>query len=131
MDVQASTGHRLISRPTEVEGRGEPQSLTDRVRLTPPRQREIAELRIGADGDDIVFQIHVASQRLETTERASFARDRGDDRPNTTAIDRAGPTSVDRREEWRAVGRNRRVEQAVLSEIAAALAPATQPATRP
>lgn len=127
VDSEASTPRRLVSRPTEIEGRGEPRSIGDRVGLTPVRQREIAELRVEPQGGGVLVQIQVVNQRLETAERAAFTPGRGDDRPNTTAIDRAGPASVDRREEWRTAGRNRRTEQMILNEIQASMGPTTQP----
>lgn len=131
VDSAVSTQTRLVSRPTEVEGRGEAHTPRDRIRLTPSRMRQIAELRIVPQGAGVAVQFSVTDQRLEVSERAAF-RPRNDDRPgNQTAIDRSGPSSTDRREEWVTAGRNRRTEQAVLDEIQAALASASQPASSP
>ncbi len=127
VDGEVSRPGRLISRPVELEGRSDTGTLGDRVRLTPARQRQIGELRVEPQSGAVVVQVSVLTQRLETTERASFSRERGDDRPNRTPINRAGPASVDRREEWRTIGRARPKEQAILDEVQAALVTETRP----
>ncbi|MHC4442294.1 MAG: hypothetical protein ACYTA5_06825 [Planctomycetota bacterium] len=59
----------------------------------------------------------VGNQRLETAERASFAEQRGDDRPSDTPIDRLGSTSTYRQEDWIDVSRDRKTELMILDAI--------------
>jgi hypothetical protein len=122
VDQEASTATHLVSRPTEVEGRGEPHNVRDRIRLAPGRQRQMAEMNLDPQGGATMVQVSVRSQRLETSERATFARMRGDDRPAAqTPIDRPGPTGVDTREQWVNAGRDTQTERDVLDEIQASL----------
>lgn len=125
IDAEASSTDHLVSRPTEVEGRGEAHNIRDRIRLSPSRQRQTAEMRIEPDGPAVAVRVSVRSQRLETAERASFAGQRGDDRPNT-AIDRPGPGGVDNREVWVSAGRDIATEREVLNEVQTSLG--SQPA---
>jgi hypothetical protein len=128
IDREASTSRHLVSRPAELEGPSEARNVRDRIRLAPGRQRQVAELRLDPQGEGVLVQVSVRTQRLETTERASFARQRGDDRPNRTPIDRPGPSGVDTREEWVNAGRDTATEREILDEIAASLGASTLPA---
>lgn len=122
LDPEASSESVLVSRPTEVEGHGRRQNVRDQLTLTPDRQRQIAELRVREEAGTPVVLINVQSQRLQTTERDTFSRSRGDDRPGDTAIQRQGNTSAAPREEWVDMGRDRATEKMVLDEIAESLA---------
>ena len=122
IDPEASSDTVLISRPTEVEGRGRRQNVRDQLTLTPDRQRQIAELRVREEAGVPVVLVSVQGQRLQTTERDTFARNRGDDRPGDTAIQRQGNTSAVPREEWVDMGRDRATEKMILDEIAESLA---------
>lgn len=125
--------HEAAGRPEEPaaeEGPGEPppkDTVGDVVGVAPRRYRRIAELRLVAADGATLAQVRVMFQRLTTTERVAFARERGDDRPTDTAIDRLGPTSPTPREEWRDDRRDRRLEQEILNAIQAGMT-ATRPA---
>jgi len=147
MDAASSSATEWVAFPTNIDPREpagpnvEPTALTedtaaeerpretmgDVIGLAPRRYRRTAEMRLVPDQDRVVVQVRVGIQRLTTTERAAFARERGDDRPTDTAIDRLGPTSPATREEWRDYRRDRGLEQEILNAIQAGLA-TTQPA---
>lgn len=113
---------------TEEAGESAPRNTVgDVIGVSPRRYRRIAELRLSATGSGVMAQVRVMFQRLTTTERTAFARERGDDRPTDTAIDRIGPTSSTPREEWRDDRRDRKVEQEILNAIEAGMA-TTRPA---
>jgi hypothetical protein len=116
-DADLSSGNRMVSRPTEVEGRGEPHNVRDRIRLSPARRQEKAELMLKGEEGVTIVQVNVRAERLETVERSSFAGLRGDDRPTQTPIDRPGPSGVDAREEWVNAGRDSQTERDILDEI--------------
>jgi hypothetical protein len=136
LDAEASSDNVLVSRPEEIAGRGQSRQIRDRIGLSPSRQRELAELRLQQEGDNVVVRCSVITQRLQTAERASFMRERGDDRPTDTPIDRMGATSANPREDWVNMGRDRDTEREVLDAIqgvantgtAEVSAPATAPA---
>jgi hypothetical protein len=115
-----------MSRPEEVRGKRKPVQLRDTLRVSSSRHRRIAELRIIQKGIDVLAICRVQEQRLETTERASFAEQRGDDRPNDTPIDRFGATSTYRQEDWVDVGRDRKTELMILDAIRRQLQPLPQ-----
>lgn len=117
LDEEASVEDTLISRPAEMPGRGESRQLRDRISLTPSRQRQVSELRLRQQGSGVLIQVTVQNQRMDTAERASFARAVGDDRPGVTPIDQQGFTSAAPREDWVNIGRDRHVEQEMLSAI--------------
>jgi hypothetical protein len=128
-DVKA---HEAAARGEEpvAEEAGEPaprHTVGDVIGVSPRRYRRIAELRLAATGNGVMAQVRVMLQRLTTAERTAFARERGDDRPTDTAIDRLGPDSPAPREEWRDDRRDRKVEQEILNAIQAGMT-ATRPA---
>ncbi len=127
INPDASTGDTLVSLPTETEGRGQRKSIRDTLAVSPNRQRQRAELRLRPQGGNVLVLVSVQTQRLDTAERAAFARERGDDRPTETPIEREGPTSPSAREEWVNIGRDRKLEQQILSEIEQAIT-TTRPA---
>lgn len=109
--------------PGETEAGERPrETMGDVIGVAPRRYRRTAEMRLVPGQNRVVVQVRVGTQRLTTTERAAFARERGDDRPTDTAIDRLGPASPAAREEWRDYRRNRGLEQEILDAIQAGLA---------
>jgi len=116
LDPDASTGNVLISRPIERTDHPGPERLRD-VLGSPNRHRQIATLWLNQDGPHVLVQCRVSIQRLDTVERAAFARERGDDRPTDTPIDRFGAASPNAREEWVPVGRERKAETHILDAI--------------
>lgn len=120
IDHELSDDEQLISRPRELD-ETEAQRVSDV--LTGPRRRHrlVAELRVLQLEADVMVRCLVERQRLDTAERAAFAGERGDDRPDRTPIDRRGATSVETREEWVPVGRDRELEQEILAAIRRAL----------
>jgi hypothetical protein len=144
IDTTVSSATDLVAFPTdvksqEVAGRAEEpaaetpgerpprDTVGDVIGVSPRRYRRLAELRLAVTGNGVVAQVRVMFQRLTTAERTAFARERGDDRPTDTAIDRLGPGSPAAREEWRDDRRDRKLEQEILGAIQAGMA-ATQPA---
>jgi len=143
VDRGASTANDLLAYPTDVNTREattrgeepvaeEPtraprDTVGDMIGVAPRRYRRIAELRLAAAENGVVAQVRVMFQRLTSAERAAFARERGDDRPTDTAIDRLGPTSPAPREEWRDDRRDKRLEQEILNALQSGLT-ATRPA---
>lgn len=144
IDRTVSSGTDLVAFPTdakvrEVGGRGEEpvaeeagepaprDTVGDVIGVSPRRYRRMAELRLSATGNGVMAQVRVMFQRLTTAERTAFARERGDDRPTDTAIDRLGPETSAPREEWRDDRRDRKVEQEILNAIQAGVA-TTRPA---
>ncbi len=114
----------LVSQPQEVTEQRQPEQVRDVLLGSRDRHRYLAELYLDQQGQDVVVRCTVLAQRLETSARAAFNTQRGDDRPTETPIDRLGPTSTDNREEWVPVKRNRELEQEILNAIAADLRPA-------
>jgi len=143
VDRTVSTGNDLVAYPTDVNTREvtahgdetvaeEParqprDTVGDMIGVAPRRYRRIAELRLASTGSGVMAQARVMFQRLTTAERTAFARERGDDRPTDTAIDRLGPTSPAPREEWRDDRRDKRLEQEILNAIQTGLT-TTRPA---
>lgn len=143
LDPAASAATHFVAFPSGIDARGpavpgegpavpaEEAGAEDRPRETvgdiigvaPRRYRRVAEMRLLPGEDRVLVQVRVAVQRLSTTERAAFARERGDDRPTDTAIDRLGPASPAAREEWREYRRDRGMEREVLDAIQAGLSP--------
>jgi hypothetical protein len=116
IDTDASTGNRLVSTPTEYQDRDQ-RRLRDVLGPTRSQHRKLCELLMFQEGPSVLVQTRVQTQRLETPERAAFARQRGDDRPTDTPIDRPGGTSPARQQEWVNVGRDRDLEQRILDDI--------------
>lgn len=117
VDPQLSSSDVWMSHPEEVRKEGEPARLRDTWKASSSRQRCIAELRLVQRGTDVLATCRVRNQRLETAERASFAEQRGDDRPKDTPIDRLGATSTYRQEDWVDVSRDRKTESMILEAI--------------
>ena len=117
VDPRSSSPNNWISRPAEVRREAKPVRLRDRLTASPSRRRQVAELRIVQKGTDVLAICRVRNQRLETAERASFAEQRGDDRPSDTPIDRLGATSTYRQEDWVDVSRDRKTETMILDAI--------------
>mgnify|MGYP000411160748 CR=1 FL=1 len=117
IDNEKSDACMLVSLPTEVTEGGSPQRVRDMIRDAHSRHRRLGELHLMQEGPNVVIRCRVQLQRLDTTERAAFQVQRGDDRPNTTAIDREGGATGRTREEWVTVGRDRTTERAVLEAI--------------
>ena len=98
MDAASSSATEWVAFPTNIDPREpagpnvEPTALTedtaaeerpretmgDVIGLAPRRYRRTAEMRLVPDQDRVVVQVRVGIQRLTTTERAAFARERGD-----------------------------------------------------
>jgi len=116
LDPDVSSGNVLVSRPVELTDRPSPKRVRE-VFGSPNRRRQIATLWLSQDGPHILLRCQVRIQRLDTVERAAFARERGDDRPTDTPIDRLGATSPNAREEWVPVGRDRKTESRILDAI--------------
>jgi len=116
LDPDLSTGDVLISRPMELTDRPSPERVRD-VLGSPNRRRQIATLWLSQDGPHVLVRCQVRIERLDTVERAAFARERGDDRPTETPIDQLGTTSPNAREEWVPVGRDRKTEARILDAI--------------
>ena len=116
LDPDLSTGHVLISRPVELTDHPPPERVRDMLG-SPNRRRQIATLRLSQDGPHVLVRFQVRIQRLDTIERVTFARQRGDDRPTDTPIDQLGATSPNAREEWVPVGRDRHTEARILDAI--------------
>jgi hypothetical protein len=145
LDPNASSATDLVAVPADVatrepaaagaevaaEAPGGPRpkdTIGDYLGIAPRRYRRVAELRLTPSEDGVLTQVSVRFQRLTTTERTAFARERGDDRPTETPIDHMGPTSPTPREEWQDDGRrDRYMEQKILNDIQADL-PTTNPA---
>lgn len=143
VDTTVSSATDLLAFPTDVAApeptggeapvaettseRPPRETVGDVIGVSPRRYRRLAELRLVAAGDATLVQVRVMFQRLTTAERTAFARERGDDRPTDTAIDRLGPTSTNSREEWRDYRRDRKLEQEILNAVQSGLT-ATQPA---
>lgn len=117
IDNENSDAHMLVSLPTEVTEGGSPQRVRDMIRDAHSRHRRLGELHLMQEGPNVVIRCRVQLQRLDTTERAAFQAQRGDDRPNTTAIDREGGATPRTREEWVTIGRDRTTERTVLEAI--------------
>ncbi len=126
LDSDRSTGTTLVSRPVEATGEQHGERIRD-VLGRPNRHRRLATLRFSQDGSAVMLQCQVRIERLDTTEQAAFARNRGDDRPNDTPIERLGSDAPRAREEWVYVGRDRQAEADILDAITKQFAP-TQPA---
>lgn len=116
LDLDRSSGDMLVSRPTELVDSGRGERVRD-VFGRPNRHRQIAVLWITQEGTSVVLQCQVRTERLDTTERAAFARERGDDRPSDTPIDRLGADAPKAREEWVYVRRDRAAESRILDAI--------------
>lgn len=127
IDPETSSGSVFVSRPVEITEGARPERLRDALRPSANRHRQVAELYLIQDGPHVRLRCRVQTQRLDTAERAAFARVRGDDRPTDTPIDRQGALSSSPQEEWSTVGRDRRVEQAILAAIQSDLAAAIEP----
>jgi hypothetical protein len=122
LDRDASTAHTLISVPMEVTDPETPPRVRD-ILGTPNRFRRVAELYLQQEGGDVLARCRIQIQRLDTAERAAFARQsRNDDRPTETPIDREGAASARRIDEWTDVGRDRQSEQELLTAIETRLA---------
>jgi len=126
VDPNASVGDRLVSYPVEVTEQTKPERLRD-VLGGKNRHRQVAVLILAQEGTKVLAQCQVRTQRLDTAERAAFARETGDDRPGDTPIERRGASSPIAREEWTPVGRDRITEAAILDSIVQAVA-GSQPA---
>lgn len=126
VDLDRSTGDRLVSRPTEVTGRQQVERVRD-VLGRPSRHRSTAILQMSQNGPAVLVQCQVRVERLDTVEQAAFARSTGDDRPSETPIERLGADTGRPREVWVYVNRDRQAEAAVLNAITQHFA-ATQPA---
>ncbi len=116
VDAEASSQDLWVSEPQEVS-REEPGRLRAVIRGSDNRHRRLAGLRLVEENGVVLVQCLIRVQRLDTTERAAFARDRGDDRPTDTPIDRPGAGSTRGREEWVDVRRDRQMEREVLDAI--------------
>jgi len=127
IDPAASTPSVLVSRPQELGPQEQPERIRDVLRPSANRHRQLAELQLLQEGPDVRIRCRVETQRLDTTERATFAGTRGDDRPTETPIDRYGAASSDPHQEWVSVGRDKNLEQEILAAIQRELAGATQP----
>lgn len=126
LDTERSTGQVLVGRPSEQVRDGEPQRVRE-VFGGRNRHRRVATVRMSPEAGAVLIMCQVQVERLDTSERAAFARQRGDDRPADTPIERTGNTSADRREEWVPAGRDRQTEQLILASIEERLS-ATRPA---
>jgi len=144
LDGASSTATDLVAFPSDVtreeragaapSGGTEPsagnppprETIGDVVGLAPRRYRRLAELRLAAAGNGVTTQVRVMLQRFVTTERTAFSRERGDDRPTDTPIDRLGSTATTSREEWRDYRRDRVMEREILNAIQTGLT-TTQP----
>lgn len=126
IDPALSTGDMLVSRPMETTERVGTGRVRD-VLGSPNRHRLMATLWISQAGSDVVLQCQVRVERLDTAERAAFAREMGDDRPTDTPIDRHGASSASVREEWVPAGRERQTEAEILDQLMDRLV-GTQPA---
>ncbi|MGQ9651497.1 MAG: hypothetical protein ACUVXJ_15430 [Phycisphaerae bacterium] len=125
IDSVASGPGLIVAQPQEMTGTAEPERVRDLLAGVRGRQRYLAELRLNQQGPDVLLRCVVQTQRLETSERAAFGSQRGDDRPTDTPIDRMGAGSADNREEWVYGKRDRQMEQEILWAIEEALRPAT------
>jgi len=128
IDADTSSGSVLVARPHELTEPARPERVKDVLRPSPNRRRQLAELHLTQEGPHVLVWCVVQTQRLDTTERAAFARVRGDDRPTDTPIDRQGASSGNLQEEWVTVGRDRGIEQEILAAIQRDLAAASQAA---
>jgi hypothetical protein len=126
MDTDRSTGDMLVSRPTEAADKVRTERVRD-VLGRPTRHRRIALVRLSQDSSSVLMQCQVRLERLDTAEQAAFARERGDDRPSDTPIDRLGADAPKARQEWVYVQRDRQAEAQILEAVVRRLA-ATQPA---
>lgn len=120
VDSEASGDNVWISSPADVTGRGESESPRVREVLSGASNRRchLGELSLTPEGDGVSVRCKVRIQRLDTAERTAFAMERGDDRPSETPVDRTGGLSTSSRQEWVNVGRDRRLERAILDAIA-------------
>lgn len=128
IDSAASGAGLLVSQPQEITGEIQAERVREVLSGARSRHRYLAELRINQQGEDVLLRCTVQTQRLETSERAAFVRQRGEDRPTETPIDRIGPSSADNREEWVASKRDRSLEQEILTAIQQAAEPAASKA---
>ncbi len=119
LDPALSTDSTLVAKAADVEGRAEEESprVRDVLSVSRNRRRQLAEMQVTQEGRDVQVRCRVLIQRLDTAERTAFARERGDDRPKDTPIDRPGTDSPTTREEWVAVGRDRQLERAILLDV--------------
>ncbi len=125
IDSVASGPGLIVAQPQEMTGAAQPERVRDLLAGVRGRHRYLAELRLNQQGPDVLLRCVVQAQRLETSERAAFSSQRGDDRPSDTPIDRMGAGSADNREEWVYGKRDRQLEQEILSAIEEAFRPAT------
>jgi hypothetical protein len=126
LDLDRSSSDLLVSRPTEAVDGARGERVRD-VLGRPNRYRQVATLKITKEGTSVMAQCQVRTERLDTAEQAAFARERGDDRPSDTPIDRVGADAPKAREEWVYVRRDRSAETRILDAISRRFA-ATQPA---
>jgi hypothetical protein len=145
LDSTASTATVLISRPLETTDRADRETAGIREVLSGSsnRHRQIAQVHLVERGPDVLVSCNVRVQRLDVAERSAFLPQRSaEDRPSNLPSERAPGTQTLLEEDWSNVGRNRQLEQDILSEIADRLAPAIAgtpaegatappPATRP
>ncbi|MDM8009042.1 MAG: hypothetical protein QUV05_23120 [Phycisphaerae bacterium] len=127
IDSPASGPGLIVAQPQEMTATAQPERVQDLLAGVRGRHRYLAELRLNQQGPDVLLRCVVQTQRLETSERAAFSSQRGDDRPTDTPIDRLGAASSDNREEWVSGKRDRELEQEILSAIEEACRPATSP----
>lgn len=127
IDPSASTASVLVSRPQEPAGQARPERVRDVLRPSSNPRRQLAELHLSQEGPNVRARCRVETQRLDTAERAAFARARGDDRPTETPIDRQGAASSDPQQEWVTVGRDKELEREILTAIQQDLTRAGQP----
>jgi hypothetical protein len=128
IDAAASGAGLLVAQPQEVTAEMPAEGVREVLSGARRRHRYLAELRINQQGEDVLLRCIVQTQRLETSERAAFSTQRGEDRPTETPIDRMGPSSADNREEWVPSKRDRTLEQEILTAIQQAIQPATSEA---
>ncbi len=119
----------IVAEPKEGPD-AEAGATLRKVRGAEERVRRAAEVRVENAGSSAVVYCRVAVQRLETSQRQTFARDyAARDIPNETPVDREGATTPEQNAVWSTTRRDRALESAILRAIDEKLAqlPTTTP----
>lgn len=121
IDAGASREDLLVSRPRALGDDAEDTAVNVVLSGGSRDRRLLAKLQLLQQGTDTIVACQVEMQRMDIAERAAFARQRGDDRPTDTPIERMGADSPRGSEHWSPAGRHRKLERRILGEIQAAL----------
>ena len=142
IDLENSTALKLRTQPqpTTAQGESDTPGMHEMLIGRPAQRREFAVVELTERGSDTLIRCQVKIERRQRAERrTAFAPQAGgDDRPaERTAAERASMSDVREQDRWVNDGRDRRLEQTILNQIAERLGRSAGPrpvpttATRP